>query len=88
MAGLDASLRSGKVNGLQRPAPRAARRFRAPARHPTSLLVVGVGLYAAALLFPLFLRQVTEVIAGAAVLGTALFLLGLHFRWNRESAEA
>ncbi len=57
--------------------------MRLPERHPGSLIALGAGLYALALLFPLILQQVTPAVAAAAFAGTALLLWGLHVRWTR-----
>ena len=80
--------RRGKVNGLQPASRRFHMRLRKPVFPPTPLLFAGVGLYAIALVFPLFLHQITIPIAAVAVLGTVLLLAGLHVRWNREPSTA
>ncbi|HEV8595487.1 MAG TPA: hypothetical protein VGR51_08165 [Thermoplasmata archaeon] len=88
MAGLQPPA-AGKVNGLSRPSPVArGHRVRFPARHPSSLIAFGFGLYGLALMFPLLLRQVTPPVFVAALAGTAILLWGLHVRWTRSSEPA
>jgi len=50
--------------------------------------MAGVGLYAAALVFPVVLRQVNATIFAAAVAGTALVIAGLHIRWTKTPERA
>ena len=75
---------AGKVNGLQRPSRFRGPRLRLPRGAPLSLVAAGAGVYAFALSFPLFLRQVSPLVFAGAVLGTVLLLVGLHVRWTRE----
>jgi len=75
----------GKVNGLQRRTAFRAPRLRLPARAPLSIIGAGAAVYGVALSFPVLFRQVSVPVIAAAVLGTALVLVGLHVRWTRGS---
>ena len=87
-ARLQAGVRAGKVNGLQRPPPWSGRRVRVPKRYPSSLIAGGAGLYAISLVVPIFLRQVNTIVIAGALIGTAFVLLGLHARWTRSPVLA
>jgi hypothetical protein len=87
-ARLQADVRAGKVNGLQRPPPWTGRRVRTPKRYPFSLIAGGAGLYAVCLAVPVFLRQVNTIVVAGAIVGTAFVLVGLHARWTRSSVLA
>jgi hypothetical protein len=79
--------RMGRINGLQRETPNPGRRVRFQRAAQTPLIGLGSVLYAVALVFPLLLKQVNPVVFGAAFLGTALVLAGLHVRWTRPTGR-
>ena len=84
MASLQPDPTKGRVNGLARPSRFRGRPVRVARAHPVSLIAAGVSLYAVALVFPLFLKQVSPTVFAAALVGTALLLAGLHVRWTRS----
>ncbi|HKZ62925.1 MAG TPA: hypothetical protein VJ400_00630 [Thermoplasmata archaeon] len=72
----------GRVNGLARPRSFSGRRPRLPVRAPLSIVAAGGAVYGIALAFPVLFRQVSVPVIAAAILGTALVLVGLHVRWT------
>ena len=83
MAGLHPRPGDGLVNGLARPSRFRRRQVLITRKHTDILIVAGIGLYGAAVAFPLLLQQVTPPVFGAAAIGTALLIAGLHVRWKR-----
>ena len=74
----------GRINGLHRSTQNRITRALVQSNAHTHLVVLGSGLYSIALLFPVIVKQVSVAVVLAAIVGTALLLVGLHLRWTRR----
>lgn len=78
----DPLARAGKINGLQRAARIRRSRSLVLARDHFPWLAAGTAVYGIAIAFPILLRQVSAITYVAALVGTALLLIGLHLKWT------